>query len=56
MSSVQKKQRELRGRGEFNLSITRVDDGVLLGGDSVKEILCCHHSNEMSLAGLKMEF
>ena len=58
MSPVKKKkrQRELRGRGEFNLFITREDDGVLLGGDSVKEILWCHHSNEMSLAGLKMEF
>ena len=56
MSSVQKKQRELREGGEFNLSTTRVDDKVLLGGDSVKEILCCHHSKEMSLAGLKIEF
>ena len=56
MSSVQKKQLELRERGEFNLFTTRADDGVLLGGDSVKEILLCHHSNEMSLTGLKMEF
>ena len=40
---------------EFNLFTARVDDGVLLDGDSVKEILWCHHSNEMSLAGLKME-
>ena len=55
MSSVQKKkQRELRGRGEFNLFTTRADDGVLLGGDSVKEILWCHHSNEMSLAGISI--
>ena len=26
----------------------------LLGGDSVKEILWCHHSNEMSLAGISI--
>ena len=49
-----KKKRELRGM-EFNLFTARVDDGVLLDGDSVKEILWCHQSNEMSLGGLKME-
>ena len=54
MSSVQKKTTGVKRRGEFNLSTTRVDDEVLLGGDSVKEIRCCHHSKEMSLAGLKI--
>ena len=33
-----------------------MNDGVLLGGESVKEILWCHHLNEMPLAALKMEF
>ena len=57
MSSVQKKKKtEGKRKREVNLFTTRVDDGVLLGGDSVKEILWCHHSNEMFSAGLKMEF
>ena len=52
MSSVKKKkQRELRGRGEFNLFTTRADDGVLLGGDSVKEILCCCRRGRVSAFG-----
>ena len=33
-----------------------MNDGVLLSGESVKEILWCHHLNEMPLAALKMEF
>ena len=33
-----------------------MDDRVLLGGESVKKMLWCHNSNEMSLAAIKMEF
>ena len=46
---------ELRER-EFNPFTTIVDDGALLSGESVTEILWCHHLNEMPLAAIKMEF